>query len=146
MIVRARGKCLCPAADHPTRITLQNNVPERIATRVSFCRKATELSSILPEELSHCQHVSLFLSPQWLTLSFSTNQVSSTILGVSGSNNSSTVKLEKSLDHIASDQVDYTIYTNYSTSTGTRIGGAAQIISTDSSSQPTVVSTIKIKG
>ena len=146
MIVRARGKCLCTAANHPTRVTLQNNVPERIVTRVSFCRKATELSSTLPEELSHCQHVNLFLPPPWLTLSFCTNQVSSTVLGISGCNDSSTVKLEKSLDHIASGQVDYTIYTNYSVSADTRNGGATQIISTDFSTQPTIVSAIKIKG
>ena len=146
MIVRAREKCLCAAADHLKQIALQNNIPQLIATRSSFPCKATELSSILPKELNHCEGFNLFPSPPWLASSFCTNQVSSTIPGISGCGDPSALKLEKSLDHISLYQVDCTIYTDGSASAGLRNGGAAAIISTGSHTQPTVVSTIKIKG
>ena len=63
MIVQAREKCLHAAADHPKQLALENDIPQRIVTRCSFHRKATELSSILPEELSHRQIINLFPSP-----------------------------------------------------------------------------------
>ena len=74
------------------------------------------------------------------------NQVSSTISGLFGRDNPPVHKLEKSLEHILSYQVDYTIYTDSSASAGTRNSGAAAIISTGSPTQPTVASIIKIKG
>ena len=146
MILQAREKSLLTAADHPKRLALQNNFPQRIATRSSFRRKATELLTILPEELSHRQVVNLFPSPPWLASSFCTNQVSSTIPGICGCDDPPTLNLEKNLEHILSYQVDYTIYTDGSASAGTRNGGVAAIISTGSPTQPTLVSTIKIKG
>ena len=54
--------------------------------------------------------------------------------------------LEKSLEHILSYKVDYTIYADGSASAGTRNGGAAAFVSTGFLNQPTIVSTIKIKG
>ena len=77
MIVWAREKWLRTAADHPKQLALQNNIPQRIATQSSFRCKATELSTILPEELSHRQVTNLFPSPPWLPSSFCTNQISS---------------------------------------------------------------------
>ena len=146
MIVRAREKCLRAAADHLKQIALQNNIPQLIATRSSFPCKATELSSILPKELNDREGFNLFQSPPWLASSFCTNQVSSTIPGISGCGDPSALQLEKSLDHISLYQVDCTIYTDGSASAGLRNGAAAVIISTGSHTQPTVVSTIKIKG
>ena len=128
------------------RLALQNNFLQRTATHSSFRRKATELSTILPEELSHRQVVNLFPSPPWLASSFCTNQVSSTIPGICGCDDPPTLNLEKSLEHILSYQVDYTIYTDGSAYAGIRNGGGAAIISTGSPTQPTLVSTIKIKG
>ena len=78
----------------------QNDIPQRIATRSSFRRKATEISTILPEELSHRQVVNLFPSPPWLASSFCTNQVPSTISGISGRDDPPAHKLAKSLEHI----------------------------------------------
>ena len=96
MTVRAREKCLRTTADHPKQVSLQNGIPQHIATRSSFRRKATEISTILPEELSHWQVVNLFPSPPWLALSFCTNQVSSTISGISGRDDPPAHKLAKS--------------------------------------------------
>ena len=59
MIVGAREKCLCTAADHPKQIALQNDVPQRIVSYSSFHCKATELLSIIPEELKHRQDINL---------------------------------------------------------------------------------------
>ena len=145
MTVPAKEKCLPTASDRPKWLPLQNNNPQRIATRSSFSCKAIELSTILPQELSHSQVVNYFPSPPWLASSICTNQVSSTIPGICSHDDPPTHKLEKSLEHISSYQVDYTIYTNSSASAGTRNGGAAAIISTGSPIQPTIASTIKIK-
>ena len=141
LIVRAREKYLRTAADHPKQLALQNNIPQLIVTRSRFRHKATELSSILSEKLSHHQIVNLFPSPPWLASSFCTNQVSSTIPGILDCDNAPALKSQK-----ISYQVDYTIYTSSSVSAGARNGGVAAIISTDSPTQPTIVSTIKIKG
>ena len=146
MIVQNREKCLCAAAYHLKWIAVQNNIPQHIVTRSSFHCKATELPSILPEELNHSQDVNLFPSSPWLASLFCTDQVPSTIPGISGRNDPFTLRLEKNLDHISSYQVDCTIYTNGSTRASTRNGGAAAIISAASPTQPTVVSIIKIKG
>ena len=127
MIVRARKKCLRIAADHPKRVALQNDIPQRIATRSSFCLKATELSTILPEEFSHRLVVNLFPSPSRLGSSFCTNQVPSTIPGISGRDGPPAHKLEKSLEHMLSNQVDYTIHTDCSASAGTRNDGLQQL-------------------
>ena len=54
--------------------------------------------------------------------------------------------LGKSLEHILSYQVDYTIYTDGSASPGTRNGVAAAVVTMGSPIQTTIVSTIKIKG
>ena len=50
------------------------------------------------------------------------------------------------MEHILSYQVNYTSYTDGSTSSGARNGGAVAIVSTGASTQPTVISTIEIKG
>ena len=142
LIVRAREKYLRTAADHPKQLALQTNIPQLIVTRSSFRLKATELSSILSEKISHHQIAYLFPSPPWLASSFCTNQVSFTIPGILDCDNAPALKSQK-----ISYQVDYTIYTSNSVSAGARNGGgAAAIISTDSPTQPTIVSTIKIKG
>ena len=51
MTVRAREKCLLTAADHPKRLALPNDIPQRIATRSSFRHKATIAKS------SICSHL-----------------------------------------------------------------------------------------
>ena len=73
MTVWGREKYLHTTADHPKGLVLQNDIPQRISTCSSFCRKAIELSTILPEEISHRQVVNLFPSPRWLASSFCTN-------------------------------------------------------------------------
>ena len=100
MIVRARKKCLCITAEHPKQLALQNDIPQRIFIRSSFRRKATKLSTILPEELSHRHVVSLFPSSPWIASSFCTNQVSSTMPSICDHDDPLALKLEKSLEYI----------------------------------------------
>ena len=123
MIVRAREKCIRTTADHRKRLAVQNDIPQRIVTRSSFHCKATEFLSIFPEELSNRQDVNLLPSPLWLASSFCIKKAPFTIPGMSDHNDPSALKLEKSLDHITSYQVDYTIYNDGLTSAGTRNGG-----------------------
>lgn len=53
MIVRAREKAPTSADDHSKQTVLQKNVQQRLDTHSSFRHKATDLSSILLEELNN---------------------------------------------------------------------------------------------
>ena len=79
MIVRVREKYFRTAADHPKWVALPKIIPQRIATHSSFRHKATEPSSILPKELSHCQDVNFISSLPRLASSFCINQVCSVL-------------------------------------------------------------------
>ena len=136
-IVQAREKCLHTAADHPKQVALQNDIPQRIATRFSFRRKATELSTILPEELSHCQVAKLFSSHPWLPSLFCTNQVSSTIPGISGRD-------DPPVTHTVISSQLHHVYRRFSKCRH-KEWWAAAIVSMGSPTQLTVVSSIKIK-
>ena len=119
-------------------------IPQCIATYSSFCRKATELSSILPEGLKHHWNIpvssmaSFSVLHQLSLFHYSRNLWPQRSIHTY-------VREELGLDHISSYQVNYTIYTNGSTNGGTRNGGAAAIISAGSPNQPTLVNTVKNK-
>ena len=91
-------------------------------------------------------NLNLFHSPAWLASLFCTRQIPTTIPGISDLVYPSLRKLQKTLDHRISYQVDCSIYTNVSESANTKNGGAAAILSIASPTQPAIVSTIKIKG
>ena len=65
LILKANEKAQRSTDDHPKRIALNINIPQRLQSRSSFRRKAEELSSILPPDLQHRQNIIHFPSPPW---------------------------------------------------------------------------------
>ena len=57
LILKAKEKALCSTDDHPKRIAVAVNVPQRLQNRSSFCQKAEELSTLLPPDLQHRQNI-----------------------------------------------------------------------------------------
>ena len=57
LILKATKKALRSTNDHPKRVALAADIPERLQNHCSFCRKANNLSTILPPELQHCQTI-----------------------------------------------------------------------------------------
>ena len=146
LILKAKEKVLRSEVDHPKRIALDANIPQRLQNRSSFPQKAEELSTLLSPSLQHRQNIIHFPSPPWQQRSSHEGQIVTTVPGITGRANDSNLKRQYSLTTIASYQADYIIYTDGSTSRGTRNGGAAAIVPRGSPLQPDVVTTIKIKG
>ena len=65
LILKANEKARRSTDDHPKRIALDVNIPQRLQSRSSFRRKAEELSSLLPPDLQHRQNIIYFPSPPW---------------------------------------------------------------------------------
>ena len=65
LILKAKEKALCGTDDHPKRVTLDVNIPIHLQNCSSFCRKAEELSTILPPSLQHRQNIIHFPSSPW---------------------------------------------------------------------------------
>ena len=112
----------------------------------SFCRKAEELSTLLPPDLQHRQNITHFPSPPWQQSSSDVGRISTSVPGITGRADDKNLKLQCSLSTITSYQADYIIYTDGSASGGTRNGVAVAVIIRGSPLQPDVVTTIKTKG
>ena len=65
LILKANEKARCSTDDHPKRIALNVNIPQRLQSCSSFRQKAEELSSLLPPDLQHRQNIIHFPSPPW---------------------------------------------------------------------------------
>ena len=63
--VRAHEQALRSADDHPKRTTLEVTVPQRLPSRSSWRRKATELASRLPADTNNREQFDLFATPPW---------------------------------------------------------------------------------
>ena len=146
MILKANEKALRSTNDHPKRIALDVNILQRLQSCSSFHRKAEELSTLLPPGLQHRQNITHFSSPPWQQSSSLDGRIFTSIPGITGRANDSNLKRQCSLSTITSYQADYIIYTNESTSGGTRNGGAAAVITRGSPLQPDVVTTKETKG
>ena len=57
LILKANEKARRSTDDHPKRIALNVNIPQRLQSRSSFRQKAEELLSLLPPDLQHRQIV-----------------------------------------------------------------------------------------
>ena len=64
LILKANEKAKHSTDDHPKRIALDVNIPQRLQRCSSFCQKAEELSTLLLPDLQHRQNIH-FLSPPW---------------------------------------------------------------------------------
>ena len=145
-ILKAREKALRSIDDHPKRVALAPDIPQRLQNRCSFRRKANELSTLLPPELQHQQSMKHFPSPAWQLTTSLEGRISTTVPGVTYRADDINLKCRCSLSTIASYQADYTIYIDGSVSRGTRNGGAAAVVTKGSPTQPEVVTIIKTKG
>ena len=112
--------------DHPKRVALATNIPQRLQNRCSFRRKVNELSTLLPPGLQHRQSINHFSSPPWQINTSCKGRISTTVPGITGRADDLDQKRQCSLTAIASYQADYTIYTDGSASRGTRNGGEQQ--------------------
>ena len=146
MILKANEKARRSTDDHPKRIALNVNIPQRLQSRSSFRRKAEELSSLLPPDLQHRQNIIHFPSPPWQQSSSHTGRISTSVPGITSRADDNNIKRQCSLSTIVSYQADYVVYTDGSASGGTRNGGAAAVVTRGSPLQPDVVTIIKTKG
>ena len=146
LILKASEKALRSTDDHPKRVALITNIPQRLQSRSSFRRKVKELSTLLPPERQHRQSINHFSSPPWQLNTSCEGQISTTAPGITGRTDDLDQKRQWSLTAIASYQADYTIYTDGSASRGTRNRGAAAVVTRGPPTQPEVVTIIKNKG
>ena len=146
LILKANEKALRSTDDHPKRIALDVNIPQRLLSHSSFRRKAEELSTLLLTDLHHRQNITHFPSPPWQQSPSHDERISASVPGITGRADDNNLKRQCSLSTIASYQADYVIYTDGSASGGTRNGGAAAVVTRGSPLQPDVITTIKTKG
>ena len=146
LILKASEKALRGTDDHPKRVALATDIPQRLQNRCSFRRKVNELFTFLTPELQYPQNINRFPSPPWQLNTSCEGRISTTVPGITGRADDMDQKRQCSLPAIASYQADYTIYTYGSASRVTRNGGAAAVVTRGSPTQPEVVTTIKTKG
>ena len=146
LILKANEKARRSTDDHPKRIALDVDIPQRLQSRSSFRRKAEELSTLLPPDLQHRQNIIHFPSPPWQQSSSRTERISTSVPGITSRADSNNIKRQCSLSTIVSYQADYVVYTNGSASGGTRNRGTAAVVTRGFPLQPDVVTIIKTKG
>ena len=146
LILKASEKALRSTDDHPKRVALATNIPQRLQSHCSFCRKANELSTLLQPEHEHRQNINHFSSAPWQLNASCERRISTTVPGITGRADDMDQKRQCSLTAIASYQADYTICTDGPASRGTRNGSAAAVVTRGSPTQPEVVTILKTKG
>ena len=82
LILKANEMVRRSTDDHPKRIGLDVNIPQRLQSRSSFRQKAKELSTLLPPDLQHRQNIIHFASPQWQQSSPHTGRISTSVSGI----------------------------------------------------------------
>ena len=146
LILKTKEKALRSTHDHPKRIALDLNIPQRLQNRSSFRRKAEELSTLLPPDFQHRQSIIYFPSPPWQQSSSHEGRIATSVPGITGRADDTKLRRQCSLTTIASYQADYVIFTDGSASRGTRNGGAAAFVTRGSPLQLEIITTIKTKG
>ena len=102
MILKANEKALRSTDDHPKRIALDVNIPQRLQSRSSFRRKAEERSTLLPPDLQHRQNIIHFPSSLWQQSSSHVGRISTSVPGITGRADDNSIKRQYSLSTIAS--------------------------------------------
>ena len=146
LILKANVKALCSTDDHLERNARDVNIPHRLQSRSSFCRKAEEHSTLPLPDLQHRQNITHFPSRPWQQSSSHVGRISISVPGITGRADDNSIKRQCSLSTIALYQADYVIYTDGSASGGIRNGGAAAVVTRGCPLQPDVVTIIKTKG
>ena len=128
LILKATKNARPSADDHPKRHALDVSIPQRFQSCSSFRRKAEELSTLLPPDLQHRQNIIHFPSPPWQQNSSHTRRISNSVPGITSQADDNDIKWQCSLSTISSYQANYVVYTDGSTSGGTRNEGAAAVV------------------
>ena len=102
LILKANEKALRSTDDHPKRIALDVNIPQRLQSRSSFRRKAEERSTLLPPDLQHRQNIIHFPSSPWQQSSSHVGRISTSVPGITGRADDNSIKRQYSLSTIAS--------------------------------------------
>ena len=102
LIIKAKEKALRSTDDHPKRIALDVNIPQRLQSRSSFRQKAAELSTLLPPDLQHRQNIIHFSSPPWQQSLSLKGQIATSVPGITGRADDSILRRQCSLTTIAS--------------------------------------------
>ena len=84
LILKTQEKEFRSADDHPKRVVLAADIPQRLQNRRSFRRKANDLSTLLPAELEHLQTINNFTYPSWQLSTPHEEQISISVPGVTG--------------------------------------------------------------
>ena len=104
LILKAREKALRSSDDQPKHVALAANIPQRLQNCCSLRRKANDLSTCLAPELEHRQTINPFSSPPWQLSSRRMEQISTSVLGITGRADKIDLKLRSSITFVASYQ------------------------------------------
>ena len=140
-ILKAKEKSLRSSADHPKRIALNVEVPQRLLTISSWRRRANELSEALPDALNHRQKTELFDVPLWHLSAPNRYNIYCSFPGIRIDNIS--LKTIMSTERIDNHHADYIIYTDGSATSGSKDGSFAVAITVGPANNPTAIGTIK---
>ena len=125
LILKAIKKARRSTDDHPKRIALDVDIPQRLQSRSSFRRKAEELSTLLPPDLQHRQNITHFPSPPWQQSPSHEGRIVTSVPGTTGQADDNNLKCQCIHSTIASYQANYIISTDGSASGGTRNRGCS---------------------
>ena len=147
LILKVRVKALHSINDHPKCVALPPDIPQCLQHYCSFCRKANELSTLLPPKCQYWESTNHFPSPPWQVITSRKGRISTTVPCITGRADDTNLNCWCGLTTIASYQADYTIYSDAGlTNRRTRNRGAAAVVTRGSPTQPEVVTTIRCKG
>ena len=144
LVARSMEKALRCPADHPRRITAEEQVIRR-TDRPCWRSVAQNLLSQLPAELNNRMPLDQFPLPPW-RLSSGNLLIHPTVRGIQGRSDNPITKLSSSIAQIRSFNADITIYTDGSASAGTEDGGYAVIVTDGDAEEPNVLHTISKPG
>ena len=128
LILKARQKALRSTDDHPKRVALNSQVPQRLQSPSNWRRKAIELTVALPEALNHRQQTEHFTIPPWVVDDSDNYTIHQSIPGISSRADSIDLKSQMSITHIDNFGADYIIYTNGSATAGSADGDFAVVV------------------
>ena len=81
LILKASEKDMRSSDDHPKRVALATNIPQRLQNRCSFRHKFNEFSTLFPPGLQHRQSINHFSSRPWQLNTSCEGRISTTVPG-----------------------------------------------------------------
>ena len=145
-MLKAREKALRSRDDHPKRIALNAQVPQRLQSRSNWRRKAIELVVALPEALNQRQQTEHFTIPPWVVDDSNNYSIHGSIPGTSSRADRIDLKSQMNITHIDNFGADHIIYTDDSATAGSTDGGFAVVVTQGPTQRPVTIDTIRKRG